>query len=50
MNDKTHSTPSREVPIKRSAWTKPELTCIAANTAESGANPVSPEGAFGTGS
>ena len=35
---------------QRREWVTPELACIPANTAEVGANPISPEGAFGTGS
>jgi hypothetical protein len=35
---------------QRREWVTPELSCIPANTAEVGANPISPEGAFGTGS
>ena len=35
---------------QRREWVTPELACIPANTAQVGANPISPEGAFGTGS
>lgn len=34
----------------KQAWVKPEVTRISAGEAEFGANPIVPEGAFGTGS
>jgi hypothetical protein len=50
MIKQTPATPAKETTPKRSAWTKPQLDCIPAQSAELGANPISPEGAFGTGS
>lgn len=49
-NPNTQNTPSTPVVQLRRERVTPELACIPANTAEIGANPISPEGAFGTGS
>lgn len=49
MHANTPGNPPKTSAAKR-AWTKPELSCIPAKTAEIGANPINPEGAFGTGS
>jgi hypothetical protein len=50
MINQTPASPAKETSPKRTAWTKPQLDCIPAHSAELGANPISPEGAFGTGS
>lgn len=50
MQANTQANPPKTSAAKRRAWTTPELSCIPARTAEVGANPISPEGAFGTGS
>ena len=39
-----------EQEVVRQPWVRPELTVINASDAQSGANPIQPEGAFGTGS
>jgi len=50
MNDKTQAIPAKPEAAKRAVWTRPQLDCIPAQSAELGANPINPEGAFGTGS
>jgi hypothetical protein len=49
-NENAQGKPSTAAAPQRREWITPELSCIPANTAEVGANPISPEGAFGTGS
>jgi hypothetical protein len=49
-NEAAQHKPSTTAEPQRREWITPELSCIPANTAEVGANPISPEGAFGTGS
>ncbi|MFZ4688396.1 MAG: hypothetical protein ACOYLS_04075 [Polymorphobacter sp.] len=49
-NENAQDTSPKATEPTRREWVTPELACIPANTAEVGANPISPEGAFGTGS
>jgi hypothetical protein len=49
-NPNAPETPAAAAAPQRREWVTPELSCIPANSAEVGANPISPEGAFGTGS
>jgi hypothetical protein len=49
-NQNAPQNPATAPAPQRREWVTPELSCIPANTAEVGANPISPEGAFGTGS
>ena len=50
MHANTPNNPPTTSAAARRPWTKPELSCIPAKTAELGANPINPEGAFGQGS
>lgn len=49
-NQNAPQNPATAPAPQRREWVTPELACIPAKTAEVGANPISPEGAFGTGS